>query len=160
MGKTHGLRRGTRYMFSRKFKKHGVLHLSTYLQVYKVGNIVDVKADGAIQKGMPHKIYHGKTGKVFNVSKRAVGVILNKRVGNRIIPKRVNIRVEHIKLSKCRDDFLKRVKENGEKRKLHKETGQIYSLKRQIEGPRKGFTFKMKGKQPVLLRPAPYQLLA
>eukprot|EP00800_Vazella_pourtalesii_P007464 TRINITY_DN2004_c0_g1_i1.p1 TRINITY_DN2004_c0_g1~~TRINITY_DN2004_c0_g1_i1.p1 ORF type:complete len:161 (+),score=20.72 TRINITY_DN2004_c0_g1_i1:59-541(+) len=160
MGKTHGLRRGTRYMFSRKFKKHGVLHLSTYLQVYKVGDIVDIKADGAIQKGMPHKFYHGKTGRVFNVAKRAVGVVLNKRVGNRIIPKRVNVRVEHVKHSKCRDDFLKRVKENAEKRKLHKETKQFYPMKRQIAGPVKGFTFKMKGQQPVLLRPAPYQLLA
>ena len=29
---------------------------------------------------MPHKFYHGKTGKVFNVTKRAVGVIVNKQV--------------------------------------------------------------------------------
>lgn len=29
---------------------------------------------------MPHKFYHGKTGKVFNVTKHAVGVIINKRV--------------------------------------------------------------------------------
>ena len=36
---------------------------------------------GAFQKGMPHKAYHGKTGRVFNVSKRAVGVVVNKRVG-------------------------------------------------------------------------------
>merc|ERR1719167_1252360 len=26
---------------------------------------------------MPHKAYHGKTGRVFNVSKRAVGVVVN-----------------------------------------------------------------------------------
>ena len=40
-----------------------------------------VQGNGAFQKGMPHKFYHGKTGRVFNVTKRAVGVILNKQVG-------------------------------------------------------------------------------
>ena len=43
MGKTKGYRRGTRYLFSRPFRKHGVEHLSTYMKVYKRGDIVDVK---------------------------------------------------------------------------------------------------------------------
>lgn len=30
---------------------------------------------------MPHKFYHGKTGRVWNVTKRAVGVELLKQVG-------------------------------------------------------------------------------
>lgn len=29
---------------------------------------------------MPHKWYHGKTGTVWNVTKRAIGVEINKRV--------------------------------------------------------------------------------
>ena len=29
---------------------------------------------------MPFKFYHGKTGRVFNVTKRAVGVIVNKPI--------------------------------------------------------------------------------
>merc|ERR1719445_604741 len=57
-----GYRRGTRDMFSRAYKKKGVEHLSTYLKVYKHGDIVDIKGNGAFQKGMPHKSYHGKTG--------------------------------------------------------------------------------------------------
>ena len=40
-----------------------------------------VQGDGAFQKGMPYKFYHGKTGRVFNVTKRAVGVIINKQIG-------------------------------------------------------------------------------
>lgn len=75
-----GYRRGTRDLFARGYKKGGVEHLSTYLKTYKIGDIVDVKGCGAFQKGMPHKAYHGKTGRVFNVSKMAVGVIVNKRV--------------------------------------------------------------------------------
>lgn len=38
------------------------------------------QVNGSIHKGMPHKFYHGKTGKVFNVTKRALGVIVNKQV--------------------------------------------------------------------------------
>jgi large subunit ribosomal protein L21e len=37
---------------------------------------------------MPHKSYHGKTGRVFNVTQHAVGVIVNKRVRGNILPKR------------------------------------------------------------------------
>jgi large subunit ribosomal protein L21e len=29
-----------------------------------------------VQKGMPYKVYHGKTGIVYNVTQNAVGVIL------------------------------------------------------------------------------------
>merc|ERR1712154_717099 len=75
-----GYRRGTRDMFSRAYKKKGVEHLSTYLKCYKTNDIVDIKGNGAFQKGMPHKSYHGKTGRVFNVSKHAVGALVNKRV--------------------------------------------------------------------------------
>ena len=45
-----------------------------------VPNSVSGQGDGAFQKGMPHKFYHGKTGRVFNVTKRAVGVIINKQI--------------------------------------------------------------------------------
>merc|ERR1719442_321304 len=97
-----GYRRGTRDMFSRAYKTKGVEHLSTYLKVYKIGDIVDIKGDGAFQKGMPHKVYHGTTGRIFNVTKRAVGVIVNKKHNGRIIAKRINVRIEHIKHSSSR----------------------------------------------------------
>jgi large subunit ribosomal protein L21e len=29
---------------------------------------------------MPHKFYHGRTGRVWNVTKRAIGVEINKQV--------------------------------------------------------------------------------
>ncbi|MPD00898.1 60S ribosomal protein L21 [Portunus trituberculatus] len=75
-------------MFSRAFKTNGTEHLSTFLRVYKVGDIVDLKGNGAFQKGLIHKCYHGKTGRVFNVTQHAVGVIVNKRVKGKILPKR------------------------------------------------------------------------
>merc|ERR1712076_325794 len=80
MTNAHGKRRGTRYMFSKAFRKTGTIGLARYMHIYKRGDIVDIKGDGAVQKGMPHKSYHGKTGRVFNVTPHAVGIIVNKRV--------------------------------------------------------------------------------
>lgn len=39
------------YAFSRDFRKKGMIALSTYLKQYKVGDIVDIKTNGAVQKG-------------------------------------------------------------------------------------------------------------
>jgi len=53
---------------------------------------------------MPYKVYHGKTGVIYNVTKSAVGVIIYKKVGNRYLEKRVNVRVEHIASSRSREE--------------------------------------------------------
>ncbi|KAK2563492.1 60S ribosomal protein L21 [Acropora cervicornis] len=95
MVNTKGVRRGTRYMFARDFRKRGTIPLSTYMKVYKVGDYVDIKANGAIHKGMPYKAYHGRTGQVYNVAKRSLGVIVNKQVRGKILEKRINVRIEH-----------------------------------------------------------------
>eukprot|EP00069_Balaena_mysticetus_P012424 bmy_07718T0 len=118
---TKGKRRGTRYMFSRPFRKHEVAPLATCMRIYKKGDIVDIKGMGTVQKGMPHKCYHGKTGRVYNVTQHAVGIIVNKQVKGKILAKRINVHIEHIKHAKSRDSFLKQVKENGQKKKEAKE---------------------------------------
>lgn len=144
-------------MFSRKFRQHGSIRLSTYLRPFKAGDIVDVKANAAVQKGMPHKYYHGKTGIVYNVTKSAVGVIMYKVVGNRYLEKRVNVRVEHVKHSKCRDDFLSRVKSNAAAKKEAKEKGEHVQLKRQPLQPRKAHTVTGKENIAETLRPLPFE---
>ena len=45
-----GYRRGTRHLFSRDFKKNGRIPLATYMKIYKRGDIVDIKGNGAVQK--------------------------------------------------------------------------------------------------------------
>ncbi|CAG8471929.1 15023_t:CDS:2 [Acaulospora morrowiae] len=159
MPHSYGTRARTRYMFSRKFREHGYIKLSTYLKTYKVGDIVDIKANGAVQKGMPHKFYHGRTGIVYNVTKSAVGVIINKRVGNRYIEKRINVRIEHIKHSKCRDDFLRRVKENAIKKKEARDKKEKVNLKRQPEQPRTSHFVSTKKNPPTTITPIPYDTL-
>jgi len=113
-----------------------MIALGTYMKNYKVGDIVDVKANGAVQKGMPHKVYHGKTGVIYNVTRTAVGVIIYKKVGNRYMEKRVNVRVEHVNHSRSREEFINRVKSNAKRRTEAKEKGESVQLKRQPLAPR------------------------
>ncbi len=68
---------------------------------YKKGDFVDIVGNGAYHKGMPHKFYHGKTGRVFNVNPNSIIVIMNKQVRTRIVEKRIHFGVEHIKRSSC-----------------------------------------------------------
>lgn len=157
MAHTHGYRSRTRYMFQRDFRKHGTIPLSTYLKTYKVGDIVDIKANGSIQKGMPHKYYNGKTGIVFNVTKTSVGVIINKVVGNRYIEKKVNLRIEHVKHSACRTEFLNRVKTNAALKREAKAKGEQIDLKRKPAQPREAKVVKIGENVPQTLAPVPYE---
>jgi len=167
MGNTHqrstGYRSGTRDLFSKPFRtKGGNPPLTTFLRRYKVGDMVDIVANAAQQKGMPHKYYHGRTGKVWNVNKRAVGVEINKIHRQKQIVKRIHVRVEHIRPSKSMAGHLARVQENEITKKAAKESGTpapVELLKRQPKGPRPAFELDLaatcEGKTH-LLTPIPY----
>jgi large subunit ribosomal protein L21e len=157
MGHPAGLRAGTRYAFARSFREKGMIRLSTYLKQYKVGDIVDIKVNGAVQKGMAHKVYHGKTGVIYNVTKSAVGIIIYKKVKHRYLEKRLNIRIEHIQPSRSRDDFLRRVKENAELKKKAKAEGKPVQLKRQPAMPREARTISITENKPETVAPVAYE---
>ncbi|KAL5533859.1 hypothetical protein ACEPAG_319 [Sanghuangporus baumii] len=158
MPHSFGYRARTRDMFKRGFKEHGPIKLSTFLLNYRVGDIVDIKANAAQQKGMPHKFYHGRTGIVYNVTPHAVGVIVNKVVGNRYIEKRVNIRIEHVRHSKCRQEFLARVKRNEQLRAEAKAKGEpAPSLRRVQPAPRESHIVSSKDNAPQTVVPVPYE---
>ncbi|KAL0884673.1 hypothetical protein Bca101_008654 [Brassica carinata] len=105
------------------------------IKTFKVGDYVDVKVNGAIHKGMPHKFYHGRTSQVWNVTKRAVGVEVNKQIGNRIIKKSLHVRVEHVQQSRCAEEFKLRKKKNYELKAPAKARWETISTKRQPKGP-------------------------
>ena len=111
MPQSKGYRARTRQIFSKPFRMRGAPAANCILKSYKIGEYVDIKVDGSIHKGMPHKVYHGRTGKVFNVNPNAIGVIVNKEVRTRIEPKRIHVRVEHIRKSKCQENFKNRVRQ-------------------------------------------------
>ncbi|KAG8415286.1 60S ribosomal protein L21A [Metarhizium acridum] len=157
MGHSYGKRAGTRYAFSRNFRQKGMIALNTYLKTYRVGDIVDIKVNGAVQKGMPYKVYHGKTGVVYNVTKSSVGVIIYKKVWHRYIEKRINVRVEHVQPSRSREDFLKRVKSNAEAKKKAAADGVTVQVKRLPALPREARTVSLTDNPPETVTPLPYE---
>merc|ERR1719161_3171736 len=112
MPKGRGLRCRTRDLYSRSHRSRGYLSPGTLFWSYRLGEYVDVKVDGAVRKGMPHKSYHGCTGLVWNISKQAIGVDIKKQVRHRKIRKRLYIRIEHVQPSRCREDFKLRAQIN------------------------------------------------
>ena len=129
--------------FRKGFRQHGSIRIKNYLRNFYAGDYVDIVVDGAIHKGMPHQIYHGQTAKVFNVNPRSIGVVIHKTVRHRKIEKRLHIRPEHLRLSSCRADFLKRVAENDKKKAAANKEGKKISTKRQPEGPHAAHTIKV-----------------
>ncbi|KAK0390719.1 hypothetical protein NLU13_0222 [Sarocladium strictum] len=157
MGHAAGKRAGTRYAFSRDHRKKGMIALSTYMRQYRVGDIVDIKTNGAVQKGMPYKVYHGKTGVVYNVTKSALGIIIYKKVWGSYIEKRINIRIEHVSPSRSREDFLRRVKANAEAKKKAAAEGTTVQVKRQPLMPREARTVSLTDNPPETVTPLPYE---
>ena len=131
----YGYRRKTRNKFSKGFRQRGAIHISKTLASYKIGDLVDVKVDGSQHKGMPYKWYHGRTGRVFNVNPRSIGVIINKQVRNRIVQKRIHVRVEHIEASTCRKEFIRRCQENDKLKTEANKNKKRISTKRVVAQP-------------------------
>lgn len=116
-----GYRACTRHLFAKGFRNKGAGTLTKFQTKYKVGDIVDIKANGAYHKGMPHKFYHGKTGTVFNVTRRAIGVIVNKTVREKQFAKRIHFRVEHVTKSNVKQKLLERIHANEAAKKAYRE---------------------------------------
>ncbi|SAL98383.1 hypothetical protein [Absidia glauca] len=78
MPHSFGLRARTRHMFSRNFREHGAIPLSTYLKTYKVGDIVDIKANAACRQEFLDRVKENAQKKI---DARAAGINVNlKRI--------------------------------------------------------------------------------
>lgn len=71
------------------------------MQIYKKGDSVDIKGMGTVQTN-PHQRYHGRSRRVFSVTQHALGIVVNKQVKRKILAKRIDVYVEHIKHSEPR----------------------------------------------------------
>ena len=72
--------------------------------------------------------------------------------------KRVNVRVEHIKHSKCREEFVQRVKDNAQNKKDAKAKGVSINVKRQPVGPRGAHYVSIKNNLPTVINPVAYEV--
>ncbi|EAN32375.1 60S ribosomal protein L21-1 [Theileria parva strain Muguga] len=156
MPHSYGKRARTRHKFSKPFRRHGMPPLSKYLTTYKVGDYVDIYVDSAVHRGMPHSFYHGRTGVVYNVTKRALGVMVKKVVRGKELLKKVNVNVEHVRKSRCREEFLKRVAVNDELRRKAKLDGKKLNLKRQPKPVSPGYFVNVDKDSVVTLDPVPF----
>jgi large subunit ribosomal protein L21e len=87
-----GYRSGTRHLLKKEHKERGKIKMSKLLQEYQPGNRVVVRIDPSIQKGMPHRRFHGKTGTV--TEKRGRSYVVTVPQGNAV--KEIIVRPEHI----------------------------------------------------------------
>ena len=71
MAHHNGPRKKTRYKFKKDLRKRGILPVTSLIQRFEVGQKVHVVCEPSIQKGMPHRRFHGKTGTVIGQRGRA-----------------------------------------------------------------------------------------
>eukprot|EP00961_Rhodomonas_salina_P004568 61992-Rhodomonas_salina.1 len=88
-----------------------------------LGHVGGYRVVARSSRAVAHRYYHGRTGKVWNITKSALGVMVNKAVRGRIISKRLHVRVEHVKASRCTEEFKNRVKDNEKTKALAKKAG-------------------------------------
>ena len=84
---------------------------------------------------------------------------MNKQVKSKILAKRINTCIEHIKCSKGQDSSLKCVKENDQKKKEAKEKSAWDQLKHQPTPPREAHFMRTNGKEPELLELIPSKFM-
>lgn len=146
MPHSFGVRARTRDKFRKGFRKRGCAPLGPRLVTLKKDDLVDIVCDSAEQRGMPFQFYHGRTGRIFDVRKHAVGVLVSKIVGNRKLLKRIYVRTDHVRRSRCADAFYARRVQNdslvraraaGDPSVPSREA-LSFMLKRQPKGPKDG----------------------
>jgi large subunit ribosomal protein L21e len=90
--KSKGYRRGTRRLLKKAPRERGKPKLGKLLYAYELGSQVIIKIDSSVQKGMPHRRFHGKIGTIMD--KRGRGYVVNVAQGDAV--KEIIVRSEHL----------------------------------------------------------------
>jgi large subunit ribosomal protein L21e len=96
MAHHNGPRKKTRYKFKKDLRKRGILPVTTAIQEFEIGQKVHVVCEPSVQKGMPHRRFHGRTGTV--VGQRGRAWLLQVSDGN--AKKVIIARPQHLKPQK------------------------------------------------------------
>ncbi len=92
MRRSKGYRSGTRRLLTKEPRERGKLSLSKLLYEYQPGSQVVVKIEPSVQKGMPHKRFHGRVGTILN--KRGRSYVVSVSQGDAV--KEIIVRPEHL----------------------------------------------------------------
>jgi len=92
MRKSKGYRAGTRRLLRKEPRERGKVKVSKLLHEYAPGTRVIIKLDPSVQKGMPHRRYHGKVGTV--IEKRGRSYVISVTQGD--AAKEIIARPEHL----------------------------------------------------------------
>lgn len=92
MKRSHGTRQGTRTILRKSISEKGRLPITRIMHDFTIGDRVAIKLDGAQQKGMPHRRFQGRTGRI--VEKQGRAYVVEVKDGNK--DKVVISRPEHL----------------------------------------------------------------
>jgi large subunit ribosomal protein L21e len=92
MKKSKGYRVRTRSLLKKAPRERGKMRLSKLLYEYQPGSQVTIRIDSSVQKGMPHKRYHGKIGTIIN--KRGHSYVVSVSQGDAV--REIIVRPEHL----------------------------------------------------------------
>lgn len=93
MAHHNGPRKKTRYKFKKELRRRGLPPVTSVIQKFAIGEKVHIICDPSIQKGMPFRRFHGRTGTV--IGQRGRAWVLAVRDGN--AEKIVIARPQHLK---------------------------------------------------------------
>lgn len=71
MAHHYGQRKKTRYKYKKELRKRGMAPVTSIIQEFEEGQKVHVVVDSSVQKGMPHRRFHGRTGEIIGRQGRA-----------------------------------------------------------------------------------------
>jgi large subunit ribosomal protein L21e len=96
MAHHNGPRKKTRYKFKKDLRERGLPPVTCVIQNFDIGQQVHIVCNPSIQKGMPHRRFHGLTG--TGLGRRGRAWMLTIRDGN--ADKIVIARPQHLKAQK------------------------------------------------------------
>ncbi|MBU2639180.1 MAG: 50S ribosomal protein L21e [Nanoarchaeota archaeon] len=95
MKRTGSSRRKTRSLFKKNVKDKGKISIRAYLQKFKEGDIVVLKSEPAVQKGMYFRRFHGKHGLIAGKQGTNYKIKINDRGKEKLVI------VHPVHLKKC-----------------------------------------------------------
>jgi len=72
-----GLRRKTRYKFRKEKRRRGKISVTKYFQSFNAGDRVNLGVESAVQKGMYHPHFMGKSGIIKGKRGRCYEITIN-----------------------------------------------------------------------------------